>query len=273
MANPELESIRRKMVYDKKETPVKNIERFFESVKTLRYEWGQITIDGKKTYYLDSAWKNEAGLQDITFKFQSSFLEHLYEISTEKVKAENFLEYLNGCRNILRIANHRYSTDLVNITVFKIRDSLAISPIPVEYDSLPVAVQIKVSNCFLLLVAFFRELKDNIEEEVSDYERKQTILKNASYVWTSDKNDLSELALAILASGAFKRKGKTLRNATFANDLAAFFGVSNLHFKQDIDLNGRRERRKRGEFIEKCKNALEEYYKSRDNYRNKTKKK
>jgi hypothetical protein len=107
-------------------------------------------------------------------------------------------------------------------------------------------------------------LDECINEERREYEQKQYVLKGSSYSWTGDKNDLSELALALYATGRVNRKGKKkLMPSTFAREFAAFLGVDKLNFEQDIDLIGARQKRKPGEFLDKSKDALLKYFDKR----------
>lgn len=251
------------LYYNKSKTPSQNLYDFCLAVDTVKYEWVEITIEGEVKCYLDSDWQNEVGLKDITLNFQSSLTNHLMELSTIKANADHYPTILKECRELLRTANHRFSTDIANVLILTRPASLTIAPNIVEYYSLPEKQRIMVYNCFQLLVVFFRNLNDCIEEEMRDYERAQYVMKNTSYEWTNDKNDLSELALAVFESAAFKRNRKKLMPSTFAREFAAFFGVTDLHFDQDIDLIGARQRRKQGEFIDQCKDSLVKYFKEK----------
>lgn len=193
--------------------------------------------------------------------FQEKFTEHLVETSMSADSNSDYVTILNESKIILQNINHFYGptfTDILIITRPEKREDIELI---VNYEALPDDVKINITRCYELFIVLFRHLKEIVSDEEKDYERKEYVRSKSTYEWIDDKNDFSELALAIYASGAVKRAGtKKMMPSTFARELAAFFGIDKLNFDQDIDLIGSRQKRKPGEFIEKCSEKLNKYF-------------
>jgi hypothetical protein len=170
-------------------------------------------------------------------------------------------ELLSECKQLLRKVIHYFNASFVDILIIERPKSLQKVPLILHYDALAQKDKISIARCYDLIVVLFRQLDECVNEERREYERKQYVLKGSNYSWSGDKNDLSELALAIFLTNKVSRKGKKkLMPSTFAREFAAFFGVDKLNFEQDIDLLGTRPRRKPGEFLDKSKGALLKYF-------------
>ncbi len=261
MTSPYLKSVAKKLVYDKSKSPIENIASFYAGVKMLRYEWSEVKIGGKSKYYLHSAWGNEVGLRDITEKFYEVFASTLVDISMDASRKDNYEELLAECKQLLRKTIHYFNISFTDILIIERPKSLEKAQLILHYEALERKDKVSIARCYDLIVVLFRQLDECVNEERKEYERKQYVLKGSNYFWTGDKNDLSELALALFATGRISRIGKKkLMPSTFAREFAAFLGVDKLNFEQDIDLIGARQKRQPGEFLDKSKDALLKYF-------------
>lgn len=254
---------RMQLNYDKRKTPSENIDTFYDVVKVMRYEHAKIEIEGKVIYFLDSAWQNEVGLKDITREFQEAFTAHLVEVSMSS--GEDYPKELRQCKDRLQSINHDYGPTFTSVLIVTVPEGITEPELIVKYETLPEEDRLMVTRCYDLFRVLFQHLKEIVSDEEKDYERKEYVRSKSTYEWIDDKNDFSELAMAIFASGAVKRTGtKKMMPSTFARELAAFFGIDQLNFDQDIALIGERvAKRKRGEFIDKCGKKLEKYFKEK----------
>lgn len=253
---------RKQLEYDRSQTPCENVMRFFESVKVMIYVWDKVEIDGKVMPFLDSAWQNDLGLKDITKDFQEEFLAHLIDFS---MSHDKYSVELRTCKSVLHTINLFYAASTRQSRIHTRPDRVQDLAGVVKFESLPVEYRVMIDRCYELFAVFFRHLQEIIQEEEKDFERKEYVRVESSYEWTGEKNDFSELALALFASGAVKVKGtRKFMPSRFARELAAFFDIDKLNFDQDIDQISARPLRKRGEFIEKCLRQLEKAYDDRD---------
>lgn len=251
-----LNRIRKKMDYDKSKSPFENLKDFFSGVTILRYELSEEKIDKKKREILRSAWKNEHELREIINRFHEEFTEHLIKMSTDEKTVNTYPITLKECKNLLRKINRKYSPSSPEVMIL-FRDSKHEEWI-VSFDSLSEKQKESIFRCYELLALMAKDLVESVNEEEKDFESNNHVRTNSTYQWVTDKNDFSELALAIFASGALKRrKGLKMKPSTFARELAAFFGIKTLNYDQDIALiSARSARRKQGEFLDKCKKNL-----------------
>ena len=261
MRSPFILERRKQLNYDKSKMPSENVDVFYESVKLMRYERTKMEIEGKVTYYLDSAWQNEVGLKDITMDFQEMFSEHLVEIS---MSSDEYSMELRKCKDVLQRINHHYGPTFTSLLIITRPEKIQDPEYIIDYESLSDDLKVTIARCYELFVVLFQQLKEIVSEEEKNYERKEYVRSKSTYEWGGEKNDFSELALAIFESGIVKRTGnKTMMRSTFARELAAFFGIDKLNFDQDIELIGSRQKRKPGEFIDKCKEKLLKYFKEK----------
>ena len=263
MENAIFASIRKNMIYDTERAPLDNIDTFFKAVKTPQYEWISVkSEDNKKVrYFLDSAWRNEAGLQEITRLFYEAFMSNVVKQSMDEAVHEDYLEILKSCKKSLTQINHYYIPSFTRMTIIRRHARSRSKDGVMAYDDLPPMEQQVIANCHELIKALWIELEDFVVEEMRDHQLRESIRIKSDYRWGGDKNDLSELARALFETGRIKRAGdKTMKAGTFARDLAAFFGVEKLNFDQDIDLIYSRQNRQQGEFLSTCLKDLLYYF-------------
>lgn len=255
-----LERNRAKMNYDKEKTPLQNLNIFFDAVKTLRYELVEIKIGKKKEVVLQSAWKNENELKEIISRFQEEFTEHLITTSMDEKIKEPYPAILKECKKLLRKVNSHYSLSLTHTMIFH-RNNRG-DEMFVSVESLSNKQTQSILHCYDLLTYAFRDLYECVLQEEREYAYNLYVRSKSTYVWDNDKNDLSELAMAIFASGAVKRSGmQVMMEAPFAREFASFFNVEKLNFPQDIALiASRNAKRPQGEFIDTCKENLLKVY-------------
>ncbi len=247
-----IKDILTKMSYDNSNTPLENLKAFFTAVKIQRYNLVVAKVDKKKYEQLQSAWNNQVELKDIIGRFQESFNEHIILTSTNENCEKPYVKLLAEMKVLLRKIIQHFTGE-PQVQIFDQNGELLAN------DSLNAAYTKYLISCHNLLANAAKDLAECVAEEVRENSHLEYVRKNSQYVWIADKNDLSEMALAIYASGAVEATGsKLLMQATFARDLAAFFGVERINFHEDISLiMSRNNKRKQGEFINTCQTELQ----------------
>lgn len=259
MSSAYLNSIRKKLIYDKSQSPVLNLESFYEGVKMLRYEWAEIKVEDKSQYYLDSPWGKELSLREIALKFQQAFTGHLVELSM--AEDIDYPSVLTNCKETLRKSNHYFSASFTDILIITRPLSIQEPELIVHFESLPDDEKLSITRCYDLIVVFFRTLAECVEDELREYQFKEYVRTKSTYTWTGDKNELSETALALYLSGWIKRRdGRELKASVLARELAAFFGTDKLNFDQDINAMTYRAHGSRTEGTDHLQKKLDEYF-------------
>ncbi len=206
MAIPYLIDDRKPLIYDKDKKPIENVQRFFDTVKCMRYRYVIRKIDGKSIYFLDSSWKNEIGLRDITNKFQKAFTEHLVQFSTDENQQEDYSAYLRNCKELLRTINGFYRSTFMDVLTITESIDPGQGEFIVNYDTLPDEYKVMIQRCYDLFIALFRHLEDCVNDEIKENERKEYVRDKSTFLWTRDKIEISEIALALFLSGGIKRR-------------------------------------------------------------------
>lgn len=255
-----LNRIRKKMDYDRSKFPFENLSDFFDAVQTLRYELFEEKIDKKKREFLRSAWKNELELREIINRFQDEFAEHLIQLSMDEKVTETYPSMLKQCKNLLRKINRYYSPTFTKVMILFQSDKNEIEQISI--DSLSEKQRQSIHRSYELLGQMAKDLEEFVKDEEQEFKSIEYFRDKSTYEWIVDKNDFSELAMAIWGSGALKRtENRKMMPLTLARELGAFFGIKTLHFNQDIKLISERSgQRKQGEFLDICKKNLLKIY-------------
>lgn len=262
MLSAHLEFVRNKLLYNPEISPVKNIEIFFEGVKTLKYEWVEIEIKGKITAYIDSAWGKELDLRETTSNFLTAFVNHLINLSMEE--QTDYLNLLNDCKIVVRKINHYFLASFSDILIVTRPQKIEDPPEIIKYESLPDTDKISISRCYDLIRSLFTSLAAIIEDETKEFQHKEYIRSKSSYTWSGDKNELSEIALALYLSGWVKRRdGTILKPSVLARELAAYFGIEKLNFDQDINALTFRLHGSKTEGLDLLQSKMQEYFSQR----------
>ena len=236
MSKQSRNEIRKQLIYDKTKLPVENIQQFYDAIKIMRYEFVEEKFNGESMFLLYSAWGNEVGLKKIINKFQESFIEHLVETSTALDDA-TYWGMLRECKRNLKIMNLSLRTSFTNILIINKGEEPGEHGGTIEYDDLEDDHKNNIYHCYELLGLFFSDLEDLVIEEMRDVIDNDYVRKNSKYEWykkTANK-EFVVLAAALFASGAVKIRGhKKFMENTFARDLAAFFGITNIYYDQYI---------------------------------------
>lgn len=255
-----LNRIRKKMDYDRSKSPFENLNDFFGAVQMLRYELIEEKIDKRKKEILRSAWKNEFELKEITNRFQDEFAEHLIQVSMDEKVAETYSSILKQCKKLLRKISRYYSPTFTEVMILFRNSKNEIEQISI--DSLSEAQRQSIHRSYELLGQMAKDLAEIVKDEEQEFKSIEYVRDKSTYEWIVDKNDFSELAMAIWGSGALKRtENRKMMPLTLARELGAFFGIKTLHFNQDIKLISERSgKRKQGEFLDTCKKNLLKTY-------------
>jgi hypothetical protein len=261
--SPILQRIHKKLLYNKKMSPDKNVNRFYEATRTLHYEWIEIEIGKIKQHYLISAWENFVVLRDITMNFRSTFETELVAKSMDGTTEPEFRALLAKCQLAVRHARHYFNISYTDIlTISKpahLDESFPVNPL-----SLPDKHKLEILKCYNLIVVLFNELFVCIEEEIKEFERREYVRTTSTYNWSGDKNELSELGMALFASGKISRRdGKKIMPSTLARELAAFFSIDSLDYDQNVMAMTWRTNGSKTEFLDDLKKKAEEYFTQR----------
>ncbi len=262
MLSPYLESYRNKLLYKTEYSPIKNVETLFEGTKILRFEWVEIMIEGKIIGYIDSPWGKELDLREISSEFLTSFVNHMVALSMDE--QTDYLKLLNDCKILLKRINHYFSASFSGILIVTKplkNEELAGN---VNYESLHETDKLSISRCYDLIRSLFTSLAECIEVETKEFQHKEYVKSKSSYTWSGDKNELSEIALALYLSGWVKRRdGSTLKPSVLARELAAYFGIEKLNFDQDINALTFRLHGSKTEGIDQLKTKMLDYFSQR----------
>jgi hypothetical protein len=253
-----------KIAYLKNESPFQNINRLFGIFKLLDYNIEITNIQGKRICRLLSHWGDATDLRERLVDFESNFCEALVDFSLS-MDMSDYHPYLRKLETELIAVNAHFSYPNHRFKIKILRET--------DLDELRNQFKDMETHFFTIATKnqgdvriFFNNLREGVNRERQELQKRSYIYTESNYEWVIDKesgidkNDLSELAAAIYASKAVKRRdnGKLMPN-TFAADFAAFFGIEKLNFRQSINLINSRSRRERGEFIDKCKSELLRY--------------
>ena len=251
MDNAILSSVRNKMNYDQLKSPKENLSIFFGAVKTLRFELVVGKIGRKKVEFLHSAWKSDAELKEIIFRFTESFTEQMLQISVDENSLQPYGKELLECKKMLLRINRHYSPSFTGAMVIQEGKQISL-------DSLSSNQYEMMLRCNELLAIAAKDLESFVMEEEREYKWREYQRSNSHYQWIGKKKDFSELAMTIWASGAVTVKGTgKFKSGTFARELGSFFGIDKMRFDQDIDeIAFRNGNRKAGDFVLKCNEKL-----------------
>jgi len=199
-------------------------------------------------------------LKEIRNRFQDEFAEHLILLSMDEKVVETYPSILKQCKNLLRKINRYYSPTFTEVMILFRNSKNEIEQISI--DSLSEAQRQSIHRSYELLGQMAKDLAEIVKDEEQEFKSIEYVRDKSTYEWIVDKNDFSELAMAIWGSGALKRtENRKMMPLTLARELGAFFGIKNLHFNQDIKLISERSgKRKQGEFLDICKKNLLKTY-------------
>lgn len=262
MLSPYLESYRSKLLYKTEFPPVKNVETLFEGTRILRFEWVEIEIEGKIIGYIDSPWGKELDLREITSNFLTAFINHLVCLSMNE--QTDYLNLLNDCKILLKRINHYFSASFSDVLIVTRPLKNEQPPEIIKYESLPDDDKTTISRCYDLIRSIFTSLAASIEDETKEFQHKEYVRSKSSYTWSGDKNELSEIALALYLSGWVKRRdGSTLKPSVLARELAAYFGIEKLNFDQDINALTFRLHGSKTEGLDQLRTKMQDYFSQR----------
>ena len=244
MSGESWESIREQLIYDCTKLPHENIEQFFAATRIMRYEFVEEKINRRKKHVLISAWRNQVGLRDITTEFLDSFASHLIDISMG-VDQKKYKEILGNCKKVLPKIKYYYQPSFTNILIIYKRKNPGEPDGIVKYNDLSEKLQEVISQCYELLGDFFSDLREFVSEEERSLLDNDYVRENSKYEWDTEtpSKDFIVLAAALFASGAVKIRGhKKFMENTFTRDLAAFFGITNIFYDQNIRALNRKQK-------------------------------